>query len=297
MDVSRVFEIIGRKLISWVEGLIEMLPNLFVAICIVLIFYGIARIVRSGFKKLFGKVSNNDVVINLFATLTYIAILVLGLLIALNVLHLDQTVTSILAGAGILGIALGFAFQDISANFISGIVMAFRKPIKVGDIIETEQFIGEVEQIDLRVTTIRTFQGLHVLIPNKFLFQYAVTNYTSTHERRVDIEVGVSYAEDLEKVKELTIKGIEELDVKLEGTEIKLVYTKFDSSSINFNLMFWINYSEEKDFQEARSKAIIAIKKAFDENGITIPFPIRTLDFGIKGGLQIGEVEGIKIKN
>ncbi len=293
--IPGVLEKINIKIQSWIEGLIDMLPNLLVAVLIVLLFYALGKIVRSAFKRLFESLSNNVVVINLFATIIYLVIILMGLLIALNVLHLEQTVTSILAGAGILGIALGLAFQDISTNFISGIIMAFKKPIKVGDIIETERFIGKVEEIDLRVTTIKTFQGLHVLIPNKDVFQLAVTNYTKTHERRVDIEIGVSYAEDLEKVKEVSIQAIEDLNIKLEGTDVGVYYNKFDNSSINFTLMFWIHYPDQQGYLEAQSKAIIAIKKAFDKNGITIPFPIRTLDFGIKGGLQIGDVKQINV--
>ncbi|MEQ8518999.1 MAG: mechanosensitive ion channel [Cytophagales bacterium] len=297
IEVPSVLEKIQLKVNSWLEGLIEMLPNLFVAILIVLLFYIIGKFLRSAFKRLFQKLSNNVVVINLFANIFYLAIIIMGFLIALNVLHLEQTVTSILAGAGILGIALGLAFQDISTNFISGIIMAFRKPIKVGDIIETERFIGKVEEINLRVTIIKTFQGLHVLIPNKDVFQAAVTNYTKTNERRVDLEIGVSYAEDLEKVKNIAIKAIEELNIKLGDTDVGVYYNKFDNSSINFTLMFWIHYPDQQGFLDAQSKAIIAIKKAFDKNEITIPFPIRTLDFGIKGGLQIGEVDQINVAN
>ncbi|QNL22842.1 mechanosensitive ion channel [Hyphobacterium sp. CCMP332] len=297
IEVPSVLEKIQLKVNSWLEGLIEMLPNLFVAILIVLLFYIIGKFLRSAFKRLFQKLSNNVVVINLFANIFYMAIIIMGFLIALNVLHLEQTVTSILAGAGILGIALGLAFQDISTNFISGIIMAFRKPIKVGDIIETERFIGQVEEINLRVTIIKTFQGLHVLIPNKDVFQAAVTNYTKTNERRVDLEIGVSYAEDLEKVKNIAIEAIEALNIKLRDTDVGVYYNKFDNSSINFTLMFWIHYPDQQGFLDAQSKAIIAIKKAFDKDGITIPFPIRTLDFGIKGGLQIGEVDQINVAN
>lgn len=297
IKVPSIVEKVQGKVDTWLDALIDMLPNLVVAVLIILVFYFLGKIVRSGFKRIFERLSNNVVVINLFANIFYLAIVVMGLLIALNILHLEQTVTSILAGAGILGFALGLAFQDISTNFISGIIMAFRKPFRVGDIIETDKFFGKVEEIELRVTIIKTFQGLHVLIPNKDVFQSAVINYTKTHERRVELDIGVSYAEDLEKVKEVAIKAIEDIDIKLEGTDIGVLYNKFDNSSINFKLMFWIHYPDQQGYLDAQSKAVIAIKKAFDKNGITIPFPIRTLDFGIKGGLQIGDVPQINVSS
>lgn len=210
---------------------------------------------------------------------------------ALNVLHLQQTVTSLLAGAGIIGLALGFAFQDITANFISGVLLAFRKPIQVGDIIQAKDFTGMVEKIDLRITMIRTFQGLHVIIPNKDVFQSPVTNFTKTNERRIDLKVGVSYAEDLEEVKKIAIDSVSALPYLLPGKKVELHYSEFGDSAINFVLMIWVNYPDEPGYLRARSDAIIAVKKAFDKHGITIPFPIRTMDFGIKGGEKLSQMK------
>ncbi len=211
----------------------------------------------------------------------------LGLVIGLNVLKLNQAVTSFLAGAGIIGLALGFAFQDIPANFISGIIIAFRKPIKLGDVIETNGYSGFVRNIQLRATIIETFQGLHVIIPNRMIFQNPMTNYTMTDYRRVDLFIGISYAEDLERVKEITLEAIKDNPYLVEddGKERDLTYEGFGNSSIDFRLMFWILYTpEEPNYLQARYHAIMAIKKAYNENDITISFPIRTLDFGIKGG-------------
>ena len=150
--------------------------------------------------------------------------------------------------------------------------------------------MGLVEKIDLRVTVIKTFQGLHVIIPNKDVFQTPVTNYTKTNERRIDLEVGVSYGDDLEQVKEVAINAVAQLPYLLPDKEIKLFYTAFGDSAINFTLMLWVSYPDEPGFLQAQSDAIISIKKAFDAHNITIPFPIRTLDFGIKGGIGINEI-------
>jgi small-conductance mechanosensitive channel len=267
-----------------------MLPNLVVAILVIVITYVIASFVKMLAGKLLNRFSERSPITGLFSTLFYIVTLGIGLIMALNVLHLEQTVTSLLAGAGIIGLALGFAFQDITANFLSGVLIAIRKPIQIGDIIQTQEFLGTVAKIDLRVTVIRTFQGLHVIIPNKDIFQTPVTNFTKTYERRVDLELGVSYAEDLEKVKEVTLKAIESLSCLLTGNEVNLYYKEFGDSSINLVVMFWIHYPNEPGYLAARSDAIMAIKKAYDQHKITIPFPIRTLDFGIKGGQTLSEM-------
>ncbi|MEQ8712764.1 MAG: mechanosensitive ion channel family protein [Cyclobacteriaceae bacterium] len=289
-DLNKAMDILMGKFEHWLEALTAMLPNMAVAIIVLLVFYGIAQAVRMVSAKLFERFSDRGAISSLFSNVFYLITLSIGLIMALNVLHLQQTVTSLLAGAGIIGLAIGFAFQDITANFISGILLAFRKPIRVGDIIETKDFFGTVEKIDLRVTVIRTFQGLHVIIPNKDVFQSPVTNFTKTNDRRIDLEIGVSYAEDLDFVKEVAINSVAKLPYLLEDKEVQLVYNEFADSSINFTLMIWIRYPDEPGYLTAKSDAIMAVKKAFDENGITIPFPIRTLDFGIKGGKTLSKM-------
>lgn len=266
-----------------------MLPNIIVAMLVLATFYLIAKLARAILLKVLNRVSDKVAINNLFATLFNLLLISVGLIISLNVLHLQQTVTSILAGAGIIGLAIGFAFQDISANFISGILLAFRKPIRVGDIISSQGYTGVVESIDMRVTLLKTFQGLHVIIPNKDVFQTPVTNYTKTYERRIDLEVGVSYGENLRKVKELTLNAISKLDFIMPDREVKLIYKEFGDSSINFSLMVWVHYTNQQTFLEAQSELIMTIKETFDKNDITIPFPIRTLDFGIRGGERLSE--------
>lgn len=290
-NLDKAFSIVTEKLNSWLENTIAMLPNIFVAIFVLFLFYALARIVRMVSKRVLNRISSRRSVNNLFASIFFIITLSIGLIISLNVLQLQQTVTSLLAGAGIIGLAIGFAFQDISANFISGIMLAFRQPIKVGDIIETQGYTGIVESIDLRVTMIKTFQGLHVLVPNKDVFQTPVTNYTKTFERRVDLKVGISYGENLERVRDITLEAVRKLPYLLPDKEPNLFYEEFGDSSINFIIMVWVHYPDEPGYLKARSEVIIAIKKAFDANGITIPFPIRTLDFGIKGGEKLSELD------
>ncbi|WP_339607394.1 mechanosensitive ion channel family protein [uncultured Roseivirga sp.] len=296
--INDAVDIVSSKLKGWLEALTSMLPNIVVAILVLTAFYVLSRLVKAGTRKLISKFSDQAAIIGLFSTIMALLTLVIGLVVALNVLQLTKAVTSLLAGAGIIGLALGFAFQDISANFISGVIMAFKKPIVVGDIIETNGYTGFVERIELRSTLIRTFQGLHVIIPNKDIFQNPFTNYTRTHTRRIDLEVGVSYGDDLDKVTAVVEKAVATNKYLVDGEPIKLVYEEFGSSSINFKVMFWIEYNPKKPmYLEAKSEAIIAIKKAFDENDIMIPFPIRTLDFGIKGGEKLSEqLEAKEIK-
>ncbi|QHT69788.1 mechanosensitive ion channel [Rhodocytophaga rosea] len=281
--INKVFE----KLSSWVEHFILMLPNLLVAILIFVVFYIIGRLVRKALTKPLQRFSHSQALIGLLLNVIFTAFVATGIFIALSILQLDKAVTSLLAGAGIIGLALGFAFQDIAANFVSGVLLAIRRPIRPGDVIESNSYFGSVISINLRSTIIRTMQGQHVHIPNKDIFNKPIVNFSEEGKRRIDLKCGVSYGDDLEKVKKVTIDAIRSIDYLLNKEDITFFYKEFGDSSINFEVRYWINYKKQQEYLAAVSDGIIRIKKAFDENNIMIPFPIRTLDFGIKGGEKL----------
>src|SRR5690606_23692674 len=148
-------------------------------------------------------------------------------------------------------------------------------------------------EINLRDTVVKTFQGEYVIIPNKEVFQNAIENYSMLGKRRIDLTVGVSYGDDLEKVKRITLEALKGIANLSKEEETSLFFNKFGDSSINFVVRIWVNTPEQPAFLEVRSEAIIRIKKAFDANDISIPFPIRTLDFGIKGEQTFSEAGGM----
>ena len=234
-----------------------------------------------------GKVTQNKTVTGLAQTILGVLVIGIGVFIALSILNLDGMVTSLLAGAGIIGLALGFAFQDIASNFISGILLSVRHPFGIGDIIETNDLFGTVEKLNLRNTVIRTPQGQVIYVPNKVVYENPLMNYTKNGERRIDLSCGVSYGDDLEKARKVALEAIDGLDAKDTSRDVELYYNEFGDSSINFTLRFWIAFEKLPQYWGAQSEAIMALKKAFDENDIMIPFPIRTLDFGIRGGEQL----------
>ena len=156
--------------------------------------------------------------------------------------------------------------------------------------------MSTISKITLRTTSITTFQGLEVIIPNKYMFTKPFINLTTTPTRRMDLSVGVSYGENLKYVEKITRKALEKIEERIKDREIEFYYEEFDSSSINFQVRIWIHYPANNSYLKAKHEAIIRIKEVFDENNITIPFPIRTLDFGIKGGLSLGETL-LSVKN
>lgn len=291
MNFTKAYDLLSEKLISWVDAIIKLLPNLALAAIVLVLGIFISKLLRRYSLKMIRKFSQLETINKLFASFMYVVGIGITIFTTLDILNLDKAVTTALTGAGILGLALAFAFQDIAANFMSGIFMSFRHPFNVDDLVKINQQIGKIEAINLRDTTIITLQGQRLIIPNKQVFQNTIENYTSTGRRRLDINIGVSYGDDLERVKEITLKAVEPLNLRDISKKIELFYDEFGDSSINFSLRIWLKSTEQINYLEAKSQAIMMIKKAFDQHHITIPFPIRTLDFGIKGRQTLSEMQ------
>jgi small-conductance mechanosensitive channel len=287
MDINEGYNLLVDKLESWLEAAVAILPNLAVALLILIAFFVIGKFVRRFVNNMLHKVTNNKTIIDLLETVSGVIVVSIGIFIALGILNLSGTVTSLLAGMGILGLALGFAFQDIAANFISGVLLTIRHPFGKGDIIESNDYYGTVHKLNLRSTIIKTPQGQFVYIPNKDVYGNPFVNFTQTAERRVDLSCGVSYGDDLEKARSIAIEAVESLNCIDKDRDVELFFDEFGGSSINFKIRFWIDFHKGTDFLKAQSEAIIAIAKKFDESDIMIPFPIRTLDFGIRGGEKL----------
>jgi small conductance mechanosensitive channel len=217
---------------------------------------------------------------SLLSKLASIIVVLLGLFLVLGILNLSKALNTILAGAGVVGLAVGLALQGALANTYSGIVLSFIKHIKFGDWVESNGFEGEVVDLDLRSVTLKQPDNNLVYIPNKMVVENPIKNYSTTAQSRVILQCGVGYSSDLEAVRKLVKKTIlENFDAVENKEDIIFLYQEFGDSSINFETRFWINSTSALEVAKAKTEAMIAIKKVFDKNNINIPFPIRTLNF------------------
>jgi small conductance mechanosensitive channel len=285
MGIEKTWNLLVDKLLGWIRDFILLLPNLAVAVLVLVGFWLAAKLVRSLLLRLLHRVSNSEQVTRLLAETVFLAFLAAGFFISLGIVGLQKTVASLLAGAGILGLALGFAFQDIAANFMAGIYMSIERPFRVGHLIQTKDFLGVVQRVHLRWTEVSTPQGQLVLIPNKQVFENPITNYTTSGKRRVDVKLGVSYSDDLEKVRQVTLKTLEEISVRKPDMDVEMFFEELGESSVKLVARFWIAFaSQQSEYLAAQSEAIEKLKRAYDENGITLPFPTQTLEVVAKGG-------------
>ena len=285
-ETARLVDIVWDKLMSWLETLIAMLPNLAVAL-VTLVFFGLlARFGSRMVAKSIRRAHVNEQVASLAGLSARVGFIGLGIFLALGVLNLQKTALSLLAGVGVVGLALGFAFQDIASNFMSGLIMALRRPFELGDLVETGGTMGFVERVTLRATVIRTFSGQLVIMPNKDVLQSPIVNYTKEGKRRIEIPVGVAYDTDLSRAIEVACEAASKVD-GLDGSEaVDAVFTGFGESSVDLEVHYWLDLSaDDTDYLQARSQGIVAVHSAFTEAGIEIPFPIRTIDLpGGPGG-------------
>lgn len=282
--IDEIYKLLTEKLEGWIESGITVLPNIVVAIVIAIVFGVLAKAVGNVSGKIMRRTFESRQIAGLLTSILKFIIIIAGIFIALDFIGLKGTVTSLLAGAGIVGLAIGFAFQDMTENFIAGIAMGIRKPFEIGDVIEAEGVFGNVREINLRNTLVETFYGQLEVIPNKILFRNILTNYSYLGHRRIEVPVGISYADDIENAAACITEAMNEKDYVINKEETAVYAESFGDSSINLLLWFWIRYPGERSFMEVRHDAVTTVKNVLDDNDILIPFPIRTLDFNAKGG-------------
>lgn len=203
-----------------------------------------------------------------------IAIITAGFLFAVAAAGVEMDKLTILLGA--LGVGIGFGLQNIFNNLVSGIILAFERPIQEGDIIEVGELWGTVKEIGIRASIIFTFDGAEVIVPNGNLISNELINWTLTNQlRRVEANVGVKYGTEPDRVLEILRRVAEsEPEVLKEPTPLAL-FSGFGDSSLDFRLLFWIDNAERRHI--VHSKVNVAINRLIAEAGIEIPFPQRDL--------------------
>ncbi|MGE3467994.1 MAG: mechanosensitive ion channel family protein, partial [Pyrinomonadaceae bacterium] len=208
------------------------------------------------------------------STMVHYLVLTLGLLIAVAALGFELSQFAIVAGA--VGIGIGFGLQNIINNFVSGIILLFERPVKVGDTVQIGSQIGTLSQIGLRASVLRKVDGSDVIVPNSQLISEEVVNWTMSDEkRRLDIPVGVAYGTEPERVLSLLQSVANANGEILADPPPRALFLAFGESSLDFELRAWTENSDE--WVTIRSQLVVAVSNALTEAGIEIPFPQRDL--------------------
>ncbi|MEZ4598606.1 MAG: mechanosensitive ion channel [Syntrophotaleaceae bacterium] len=249
--------------------------HIFVAIAAILLSLVVSKFLRLTLRKQVLSKFNIDKGLE-YALLMFVhyLILVTGVYIGLKTVNIP--LGAIVGLFAVIGVGIGFGLQNLASNFISGVILLFERPVKVGDRLEVNDVWGDVKRINLRTTIIETPDNITIIVPNSKLLENEVTNYSYGDPRlRLRVPVGIAYGSDCEKASQIMIRAAEENPKVLNIPKPKTWFKEFGDSSLNFTLLCWIPDAAEK--YDIISELNHAIDKGFRENGIEIPFPQRDL--------------------
>jgi small-conductance mechanosensitive channel len=211
---------------------------------------------------------------NSIASLTYYAMVILGLFFALAAAGFEVSQLAIVIGA--LGVGIGLGLQDVVRNFVSGLILMFERPIQPGDVVEVSGTSGKVRDIGMRATTLSTFEGADVVVPNGMLLSEKLINWTlSDMDRRLDVNVGVAYGTDPRKVLALLMDVARATPGIATEPEPTILFSGFGASSLDFGIRAWTN--NFGDWVKIRSDLTVRVYDALKQAGIEIPFPQQDL--------------------
>ncbi|HYV64914.1 MAG TPA: mechanosensitive ion channel domain-containing protein, partial [Myxococcales bacterium] len=222
------------------------------------------------------------------STLLHYALLLVGFLLALAALGVDLTKVTILASA--LGVGIGFGLQNVVNNFVSGLILLYEQPVQVGDVIELGTLSGEVRRIGVRSSTVRTFQGADVIVPNSNFISAEVVNWTrSDRWRRVDIALGVAYGTEPARVIELLLAIAKGNGAVSAAPEPVAFFTGFGDSALQFELRVW---TAVDTWVATASDLRASIHETLPRAGLVLAFPqldvwVRSVPPGAKGATQV----------
>ncbi len=294
-NIQKSINALWDKLAEWLNSIILALPNFILAILVFAIFIIAAKYIGKFVGKLLFYKVRQDSIREISVKIIKVVVIAVGFFVALGLLNLNTILTSVLAGAGVVGLAIGLALQGTLNNTFSGIILSFLPELQIGDWIENDGYAGTVVEINLRSIVLKEADNNYVVIPNSQLIDAPFKNFSRTSRSRVMVDCGVAYDSDLEMVRDLTLETIRNSFPQNANEEVEFMYKEFGDSSINFVVRFWTNVTKNRDILFARSKAIIAMKKVFDQHDINIPFPIRTIDFTNNLGIaKPAEEDGAK---
>jgi small-conductance mechanosensitive channel len=213
-----------------------------------------------------------------------IGIVFVAVAVAFGLAGFGNFLTALATVAAAATLAIGFAMQDIIKNFVSGVFIYTDKPFKIGDWIEWAEFSGVVEDISLRVTRVRTFDNELLTVPNSDLTNNVVKNPVAKEQLRLKFLFGISYDDDIDRASEIIVEEAESHPDILEDPAPSVRLTELADSSVGLQSRIWIDNPSRADFVQIRGEYVTNVKRRFDEEDITIPFPNRT----IEGALDIG---------
>ena len=273
-DWGEVWELISGQAFGLLRAVLDKVPLVLLGVVVLVVGLFAVRFAQQGVARATERSRVDAAVAKLIQTLSRVAFVTLVVLLALSVAGVN--VGSALAALGIAGLAIAFAVQSILENFIAGILLLVRRPFKPGDQVRLGDYAGTVTDVNLRVTTLVDYDGEKVLLPNSTVFSDPIVNTTERGRRRSRITIGVEYRDDHDEAREVLRSAVGDVEGVLAVPPPQVLLVELNSSSVDFEVLYWTT-PEQAEVITVRDRVLGAAKRAVEEAGMTIPWPIRTL--------------------
>lgn len=278
MEESISLSAATEKVNAMVAGVIALLPNILIGVIVFIIFWLVGKTLRRFIRDRTRHRSTRNVGLVL-GRLLQGAMLILGFLVAATIIFPSFQPADVLATLGIGGVAIGFAFKDILQNFLAGILILLTEPFELDDQIIFKSYEGTVENIETRATTIRTYDGRRVVIPNAELFTNAVTVNTAYDNRRLEYDIGIGYGDDIARAKAIILETLNQCQEVLAQPEPEALVVELAGSSINIRARWWIKPPYRADVMASTDWVLERICNNLVAAGIDLPFPTQQILF------------------
>lgn len=257
---------------------VERIPYFVAAIIVMIIFWLLSILFKKVVRKILGSRSRHQNLVKVFQRVGGALIFFIGFMIAMVVAIPGFTPAKLIGALGIGSVAIGFAFKDIFQNLLSGILLLLSEPFRIGDQIISGDYEGTVEDIKIRATTIKTYDGRQVVIPNSHLYTSALTVNTAYKQRRLQLAVGIGYADDIAEAKEEIMQALGRADSVSKNASPTIIAVNLGDSTIDLVVRWFIDDGTQANKVSSIDQVLIEIKTALDAAGIDMPFPVRTMD-------------------
>ncbi|TFZ01334.1 mechanosensitive ion channel family protein [Ramlibacter rhizophilus] len=261
------------------NGFIDRLPYIVVALVVFLFFYAVGRGVRAALRAFALRRHKRQNLALVLGRLGYGVILFIGLLISLVIAIPGFTPGQLISLLGLSSVAIGFAFRDILQNFLAGILLLLNEPFRIGDQIVINDFEGTVDEIQMRATFLNTYDGRRVVIPNSNLFTNSVIVNTANEKRRLEYDVGIGYGDDIANAKEVMLRTLGSLDEVLPEPPPEALVVGLADSTVNIRLRWWVEPPRQWDKLQSQDAVLQRVAGALHEAGIDLPFPTQQVLF------------------
>ena len=259
---------VGR-LKEWMAGSgVDLLTNLLVSAVILLVGWVVIRLVDKALRKAMARANRKVLLVNFIVSVVTKVGWAILLVTILSRLGVD--VTPLIAGLGVTGFILGFAFQESLGNLASGLMIAVNEPFKVGDVVDAAGHTGSVLEVNMMATVMLTPDNKRIVLPNKGVWGCPIVNYSAMDTRRVDLQVGIAYGEDVEKAVSVIRDAVRRVPGVLATPEPAVAVAGLDASQVTINVRPW---AKNADYWSVRSATLQTVKEELDRVGIEIPFP------------------------